>query len=87
LLPQTFRNLRKLDSSSKFLSYLKNEISKYKIYYFEDIDLKNDCIDFYESSNYSISKRAINKLNKNYLKYSDKVDLDFNSLEEFFCNF
>jgi hypothetical protein len=87
LLPQTFRELRKLDDSQNFLTYLKKEIDKYKIYYFKDIELLNSCIKFYKNKNYSINSRTLKKLNKKYLSYSDKIDLDFNNLETFFCNF
>ena len=87
LLPNTFRKLRKKDDAINYLSYLKDEINKYKIYYFEDTKLRNDCIEFYDSENYSVKSRTLKKLEKHHLKHSSKIDLDFNSLEKFFCNF
>jgi len=87
LLAQTFRDLRKLDDSQNFLSYLKREINTYKIYYFKDTELLNSCIEFYKNENYSIKSRTLKKLEKKYLRYSEKIELDFKNLENFFCNF
>ncbi len=86
LLPNSFREIRKKDDNN-FFTTIQNEIQKYKIYYFEDKVKREECIEYYDGKNYSISERVISKLDKKYLVHSQKLKFDFKSLEDFFCHF